>query len=136
MSHRARIRKLQKIVFAKDPRGEMETIRWDPLDIESTKVLLKQTEVPHTQRKVRIRILGEPPQKVFHALAASILPVKEVLQTLSDADLDSYMQRYLSACHDATNVSRCKQGLPPVQWDWSIRSVGSEFNNIMTEASG
>lgn len=137
MRYRSRIQKLQKIVFANDRlRGARQTLWWDPLDPVSTQLALKQTfDVPHTQRKYTIRILGKPPEHVIRGLAKKILPCQENLKDLSDEELDSCIERFQKACHEATNESRRKLGLRPVQWDWSIKSVGSEFNNIMTEVS-
>lgn len=130
MRYRLRIQKLEKTVLANDRfRGARETLWWDPLDPVSTQLALKQTfDVPHKQRKYTIRIRGEAPEHVYHALSREILPDEENLRTLSDEELDSCIDRFQKACLRATNDSRRKQGLPPVTLGVAETIAGSDCN--------
>jgi hypothetical protein len=132
MKYRSRIQKLQKILFAKDRfRGGREPFWLDLEDPVSMEFALKEiNNVPHPQRKYSIRIRGEAPKHVYRALAKNILPGKEILSTLSDEDLDSFIEKYQAARLGATNVSRRKQGLPPVRVRDAEIIAGSDYNAI------
>lgn len=130
MTTRYRLRKIEKTVAAREGlRGDRETLWWNPSDQENgnTKLVFEQVfNTPHTQRKFNIRILGEPPRRVFHALAKEILPEKENLKNLSDEELQSCMEKYQQACHNAINESRAKQGLPPMPAGVAEKTIGRE----------
>lgn len=132
MRYRSRIQKLQKILFAKDRfREGRETLWLDPEDPVSMQFALKEiNNVPHPQRKYSIRIRGEAPKHVYRALAKKILPGKEILSSLSDEELDSFIDKYQTACLAATNDSRRKQGLPPVRVGVAEIIAGSDCNAI------
>jgi len=115
---RYRLRKIEKTVAAREGfRGDREILWWNPSDQENenTKLVFEQMfNTPHPQRKFNIRILGEPPRHVFHALAKAILPEKENLNKLSDDELTVCMEKYFHACQNAIDDSRRKLGLPPI----------------------
>ena len=128
MSVKYRLRRLEKAVIGR--RGllhKREIYWWEPTDPNSTEFVRKQTfEVHERERKYQIRIAGEPPQKVYDALAKEILPGKESLRNLSDQELQCCIEKSQQACHAAINESRRKQGLPPMPAGGSEKTIGRE----------
>jgi hypothetical protein len=116
MSVKYRLRRLEQAVIGR--RGllpEREIYYWEPTDTNSTEFVREQMfEVHERERKYQIRIAGQPPQKVFDALAKEILPGKDSLKFLSDKELQCCIEKYQQACYKATDESRRKQGFPPL----------------------
>jgi len=115
MSLRHRLRRLEEALYAqRRALLSREVYWWSPEDPESTRFVAEQMfETPHTDRKYRIRIVGEPGDGVIDNLGKKFLPDKEQLQKMSDDEIQTCIEAFSQACQEALDDSRRKLGLPP-----------------------
>ncbi len=116
MSFRHRLRRIEDAVGANDRnRPRREIYLWEPTNSLATAFVLEQTFNVHWRdRRHTIQVVGEPPRSVYNKLARELLPAPETLKKMTDAQILTCQEKYLSATITALNTSRQKQGLPSV----------------------
>lgn len=116
MSLRYRLRRVEEAIAAKNGRRqELEILEWHPEYIESTEDVFQKTiNTHHRQRRYKITVPGDPPQRVYDHLAEKYLPDAETLKGLTDEEIQACQEKYFAAKTAALNASRQVLGLPPV----------------------